>query len=333
LSHVRIVTTGGTIASRHDVDYGGQRAMVHGEDLVASLSGLGGDVGLSTTAFSLVDSRDMQPAMMVRLGMLVAEEARADDGISGFVVTHGTDTLEETAFVLAATLQLDKPVVLTGAMRPSDRPGSDGPRNLIDAVQVAADPGARGHGVVVVLDGQVHAARHVTKRHATADHAFASPETGPVGSVDASGPRLFWTAQLLPRLAPCAPDPDVELVSVVSGMTDRLLRAARDAGASGVVIEALGAGNVPDAIVPAIVDLIGDGIPVVLASRCGAGRVSTEYGGPGGGGGLIAAGSIPSNGLTGRQSRLAVALLLGAGMDAVGVRGWFDELSGRERSP
>lgn len=332
MPHVRVVSTGGTIASRHDAHYGGQRATIEGGDLVASLQALDGDVELSTRAFSLVDSRDMQPAMMVQLGMMLDEEGRADAGISGFVVTHGTDTLEETAFVLAAMLELDQPVVLTGAMRSSDSLGSDGPRNLTDAVRIAADPSARGLGVVVVLGGQVHAARHVTKRHATADDAFSSPETGPLGSVDAHGPQLNWTAQRLPRLAACAPDPGVELLSVVSGMTDRLLRLACEVGSSGVVIETLGAGNVPDAIVPAIVDLIGVGIPVVLATRCGAGRISAEYGGPGGGGSLIAAGAIPSSGLTGRQSRLAVALLLGSGMETTGVREWFAGLKGAKRS-
>lgn len=280
MPHVMVVTTGGTIASRHDEGYGGNRAVVPGDELLLPLSRLHLPISLSTQTFALIDSREMRPSMMIELATLLQEMVRVDSGVTGLVVTHGTDTLEETAFVLSCLLEIEQPVVLTGAMRASDVPGGDGLRNLTDAVRVAADPLTRGTGVVVVLAGQVHAARHVAKRHTSALDAFMSPETGPIGHVDGTNVHLDWVPRPLPRLSGTRFATGVELVTVFSGMSDRLFRLLLEHGIEGLVIEAFGSGNVTDDLMPAISDIIDARVPVVLASRCDVGRVSAGWSSP-----------------------------------------------------
>jgi L-asparaginase len=263
--------------------------------------------------------------MMVELAGYLRRTA-AEDPPDGVVITHGTDTLEETAFALELlTRDVPFPVVLTGAMLASDAAGADGPRNLLDAVRVAIDPAARDLGVSVVLGGEVHAARYATKTHTTALDTFASPDTGPVGRVDDGEVRIRWRPERVPAVAldDLPTDVEVDLIRMVSGLGPRQLRAARDGDVAGVVVEGSGSGNVHNEVVAELEALVDAEVPVVLASRCIAGRVTPTYGGRGGGAELVELGLISAGELSGPKARVALLLLRAGGADVAAVRRWF----------
>lgn len=333
MRRVAIIGTGGTIASTVDPDTGAAVTAIAAADLLDQVPTLADVADITSTDFAQVNSWDLTPALAAD----VAREATDafDGGADGVVVTHGTDTMEETAFVLelllgqgtaAATEATPRTVVCTGAMRTASADGPDGPRNLLAAVRVAADPACAALGGVVVLDDQVHAARHATKTHTTALGTFRSPDTGPLGTIDDTGVVLRWRPAPLPPVPGTKPAADVPLVVMASGMDDLLLRATLDAGSSGVVVVGSGSGNVPATWQPAIRELLDRDVPVVLASRCGAGRVTPTYGGGGGGHTLVGFGAIPAGDLSGPKARLALQFLLGGGATTADVRAWFADL-------
>lgn len=322
LPRVTVVTTGGTIASRREENTGAAVASMQVEQLLDSIPELADVAEVNGQTFSLKNSWDITPADIAALARLLNELGR-DDAPNGFVVTHGTDTMEETAFALELLVDVDVPVVLTGAMRSADEPWPDGPRNLLDAVTVAASRAARGLRPTIVMAGEVHAARYVTKAHTTSLGTFASPGLGPIGSLDGDGVHVRWMPRRLPPLPVVEPDVAVDLVTMVSGLGDRQFRDALEAAVGGVVIEGSGSGNVHAAAVPAIRELVEAGTPVVLASRCGAGRVVPTYGGAGGGASLVELGVIAAGDLSGPKARLAMMYLLGGGGDPGRVRRWF----------
>lgn len=322
MPRIVIVTTGGTIASRVDPDTGATVAAVDAEDLLASVPQLADLADIDSHEFALVNSWDMTPSMMASLArdlVRIAGEGRPD----GIVVTHGTDTMEETAFALDLVLDLDVPVVVTGAMRSADSPGTDGPRNLLAAVRAVTSGALEAVGVTVVMNEEIHAARHVTKLHTTALDTFGSPDTGPLGTVDDHGVLIRWRPPRRPGLELVDPEPAVSLVKMVAGLDDQPLRHLAEDGVRGVVLEGSGSGNVNSACQPAIRQLLGDGIPVVLASRCLAGRVVPSYGGDGGGATLVDLGVVTAGDLGGLKARLALMFLLGAGADIEATRTWF----------
>ena len=323
---VHIITTGGTIASRIDPATGAAVPVVRADELLAQVPALAEVADLRVTEFGLISSWNMTPALMAELARTV-QATQAERPGTGVVITHGTDTLEETAFVLDLLLDAPAPVVLTGAMRNPSQPAPDGPRNLLAAVRVAAAPAARDLGVVVVLNDEIHAARYVTKTHTTALSTFASPGVGPVGLVDDEGAWLRWRPNRLPCLPLSSPEPRVYLVKMAAGMDDLLLQAVRRAGGRGVVIEGSGAGNVYEGWQEAIRALVAAGVPVVLVSRCGGGRVVGAYGGPGGGQTLRSLGIIPAGDLTGPKARLALMFALGAGLGPEALRAYFTQVA------
>ena len=322
---VQIVTTGGTIASRVDPATGAALPVLTGAELLAQAPSLADVAKVRVTEFGLIGSWNMTPPLMADLARAVAE-ILADLEVSGVVITHGTDTMEETAFALDLLLDTSRPVVLTGAMRNPTLTGPDGPRNLLDAARTVADPGAAGLGVLVVMNGEVHAARHVTKTHTTALDTFASPGLGPVALVADDG--LWLRRRPLPsvHLPLAEPAPRIYLIKMAAGMDDLFLRAALDAGADGVVIEGAGTGNVFAEWEASIRALIEAGTPVVLASRCLDGRVTPTYGGPGGALTLRDLGVIPAGDLSGPKARLALAFARGAGFDAEAIRALFGRM-------
>ena len=331
MTRVHVIGTGGTIASTVDPDTGATVPALDAEDLLEQVPGLGAIAEIRSTEFSQVSSWNMTPALAADLARAIIDAF--DGGADGVVVTHGTDTMEETAFVLdlllgaQASADGSRPtVVVTGAMRSAGEDGADGPRNLLAASRVAAAPECGGLGGVVVMNDELHAARYVTKSHTTALDTFASPDTGPIGIVDGAGVLLRWRPVPLPPVEMCEPAGGVHLVKMAAGHEDLLLRAVRDGGARGVVIEGSGAGNVHAPWQPVIADLVAAGVPVVLASRCGAGRVVPSYGGDGGGHTLHDLGVIPARDLPGVKARLALMFVLGCGGDADDVRAWFARL-------
>lgn len=237
-------------------------------------------------------------------------ELAADDRVQGIVVTHGTDTMEETAYLLDLTVDTEKPLVLTGAMRTASEEGYDGTANLLAAVRTAASARTRGLGAVVVMNQEIHAARHVTKTHTQSTDTFKSLAWGPLGRVDGDG--VVVERRFSRQHIPCQRlDPNVHLIELAVGMDDGLLRHLMDKRASGVVIEALGGGRVPPWWMPAIREAIEAGIAVVIASRCSTGRVYDGYGYQGAYKDLVEAGAIFAEGLNGQKARIKLMVALG----------------------
>lgn len=247
------------------------------------------------------------------LALAAAIERGIADGYKGMVVTHGTDTIEETAYFLALTLERGRvPVVLTGAMRHNGRTDSDGPGNLRAALRVARDPGISDAGPVVVIADEIHSARFVTKAHGTSINAFRS-SSGPLGEIVED--------RVVVRLKPSYTDylgavrqtglPQVELAPMAVGVDPRAFRALVGIRPSGIVIEGLGAGHVPPSLVESVEEATRSGIAVVVASRCGDGpTLQATYGIPGAEMDLQARGAVMAGALSATKARLRLAVAL-----------------------
>lgn len=245
----------------------------------------------------------------------------------GVVVVQGTDTIEETSYLLDLLWDDDRPLVVTGAMRQPAMPGADGPANLAAAAAVAAAPDFRGLGVLVVLNDEVHAARFVRKGHATSPATFTSPDAGPVGLLVEGRPVRLVS---LPRRGTYAPGPigaRVPLLTATLGESSEVV-AELGAGAAGLVVSGFGAGHVPASWAPALGELAAR-IPVVLASRTGGGPVLTAtYWAPGSEHDLLSRGLVPAGLLHPLKARLLLQVCLACGYDVAAVRSAFAEAGG-----
>ena len=311
---VRILTTGGTIASLPDPETGAKRPAVSGQDLVASVPGLDRVSEVDVEEVAAESSWNLTPADMLRVARR-AEESLAEPGIDGIVVTHGTDTLEETAFLADLTVRAEGPVAVVGAMRSPDELSADGPRNLLNAVRVAAAPEARGVGAVVVMGDEIHAARWARKLDSGLANAFRSPRHGPIGRVMPDSLVLPW---LPPRgFTVAAPEElthEVALVNAYPGMPSAAIDAALDStGAAGLVVEGSGSGNVPGTAVAGIRSALERGLPVVIATRVPGGAARSGYGSPGGGEQLRELGAVAAGPLSAGKARLLLMVLLAHG--------------------
>lgn len=320
---VLILTTGGTIAMKFDPELGVVPA-VGGEELVDSVPGLRDVCPVEVREFSNVPSPHMTPRLMFELGGIVAEALEHDD-VLGAVVTHGTDTLEETAYLLDLLHASDKPVCVTGAMRSGTDVSYDGTINLLDAVRVAAAPEARGKGVLVVLNDEIHAAREVTKTHSASVKTFESPFWGPLGYADAD--RIVFRREPLGRqtLRPADLVEAVHLVKLASGSDSLLIDFLADRGVRGLIIEGFGRGNVPPTAMPGIRRAIAKGIPVVVTTRTHTGRVLDVYGYEGGAKTLKDAGAILGGETSAVKARLKLMLALGLTSEKDELRKIFEE--------
>jgi L-asparaginase len=280
------------------------------EDLVRDVPRLAELADLHLVPFLQVPSVELTLADVINLvGRLEADSAH---GASGFALTQGTDTLEETAFALDLLWRRDEPVVVTGAMRNPEAPGADGPANLVSCVRVAASAAASGLGCLVVFNEEIHGARFVRKMHTTSLVAFQSPGAGPIGSITEGRVRV-WSRpsrlHLLPRPLGERERP-VALFRVALGEDGRMLEGLVEKGYAGLVVEAMGGGHVPKRIVQPLADLAMR-IPVVLASRTGSGDVlEGTYGFAGSETDLLAHGLTPAGSLDGLKARVLLALLL-----------------------
>ncbi|HTI00907.1 MAG TPA: asparaginase, partial [Acidisoma sp.] len=299
---VVLLTTGGTIASRQDAAGTAFVSSIGAEEMGAQARDLPPGVALRAEAFCNINSfrMDLPTAYSLgeRIGTLLAEPA-----VLGAVVTHGTDTMEESAFLAGLTVASDKPVVFTGAQRNAEEADADGPRNLSDAIRLAASPAARGIGTVILFDGEFHAARDARKTHTSRPGTFNSADHGKLGTVDEGAVRLYRRPADLPHCAVPGVEPRVELIKMAMGMDDRFMRWALADGARGFVLEGFGRGNCPPDFVEATRAAVASGVPVLVTSRCGEGRVKPVYGN-GGGVDLAHAGAIFAGDLTGQKARI-----------------------------
>ena len=317
-----LLFTGGTIGMRHDASLGGAVPALSGREILAAARGIEEIARLETEEWGVYPGPHMTVERMWALRNRIAHHLARPE-IDGVVVTHGTDSLEETAYLCARSLRSTKPVVFTGAMRAASDLGWDGPANLIDAVRVASSERTNGFGVLVTMGSRIFAGADVTKVHTHLLDAFDSPGLGPVGVVD-DGRVIFRRTMPAPGvvLAPVAPATPVDIVHAWAGADARLLDASR-AEARGLVIAAMGRGNVPPSMVPGIERWIAEGKPVVIASRAQRGRVGETYGYPGGGRRLAELGAIFAGSRRPQQARIDLLLALGAGLSDAELRDLF----------
>jgi L-asparaginase len=305
VGRVHLLATGGTIASRRTD--GGLSATTPATELLAAVGPL---PGLEVTVSDLTTVPSFALTGADVRGLVREVHRQLADGVDGVVVTHGTDTMEESAFLADLVHDDPRPVVFTGAQRPFDAPAPDGPANLADALRVAADPAARDLGALLVFDGVVLAARGVRKVETLRSAAFGAPGRGPVLRVDGGA--------VVPLARPPRPPtlsldldaelPRVDVVACYQGTDAALLRAAVAAGAAGVVLEAFGAGNVPPPVAAAAAELVADGVPVLVCSRVPSGSVAPLY--AGGGASLARDGALLGGDLSPWQGRLLLAAAL-----------------------
>ncbi|MFE9423444.1 asparaginase [Kitasatospora sp. NPDC006697] len=306
MGRIVVISTGGTIASRWQGT--GFAAEADGQEVMATASVPNGTEVEVIDLFS-VNSPRLTSAHQLTL-LRTVHRVLADPEVDGIVVTHGTDTLEETAFLLDLHHDDPRPVVLTGAQLPMDTPDGDGPGNLHDAMVTAA--GARDLGVLVVFDGKVHAARGTVKTQTVAHDAFADPSghrVGDVGFGRVSVLRLPQRPAPLPLPQAVAVPPRVDLVMHHVDADPLLFEAAIAAGAQGVVLVATGAGNATPAFVEAVAAARARGVLVALTTRVPAGPVTEIYT-QGGAVDLVAAGAVPTGTLRAGQARIAVLAAL-----------------------
>ncbi len=307
-ARVVVLTTGGTIASRPD-PAGGVVASVPGEELLSGVPGLEEAAEVRAEEVFEIGGYLMAPENMLEVARRV-RALDAEPAVDGVVVTHGTDTMEETAYLVDLLYAGEKPVVFTGAQRNAAVLDTDGPRNLRDAVRVAADPASRGLGAVIVMGGTVEGAREATKAHTTDPRAFASPGCGPVGSVTGEGVHVFHPRRRPGNLARELRElPRVDLIKLAAGADGALLRAARDAGARGLILEAFGIGNGNHEVLEEVRHCVEAGVAVLVVSRCAEGRAEPVYGN-GGGHDLHAAGAIFAGSLNGQKARVLLMAAL-----------------------
>lgn len=317
-----ILFTGGTIAMRQDAS--GTVPSLNAQEIINATRGIDLVTGVETEEWGSYPGPHMTVERMWSLRNRIREHIDRPE-VTGVVVTHGTDTLEESAYLVARSLPADKPVVFTGAMRTVSDLGWDGPANLLESVRVAASPETRGFGAMVVISGQIFAAFDVTKTNTHLLDAFESPGFGPLGVLDEGELVMHREMPPMPEIIdPPELAAPIDIIFVAAGSDARLLDASREC-ARGVVVAAMGRGNVPPALVPAIERWIAEGKPVVLTSRTQGGRVGHTYGYAGGGKRLEEIGAIFGGSKRAQQARIDLMLALGAGMSMSGIREMFTD--------
>ncbi|MBG6073253.1 MULTISPECIES: asparaginase [unclassified Polaromonas] len=310
---VALIATGGTIAMKIDPVKKAPVPAISGEDLLATVPEVAKYAKVEVNNISNVPSDYMDPPRWIQLTKAV-QASLARPEVAGVIVSHGTDTLEETAYWLDLTVNSDKPVVLIGAQRNASESDFDGPHNLINAVRIAVEPQARSKGVLLAMNSQINAAREATKTHTSSVETFKSGEFGFLGVVDYD--RVTFARAPLRRLhIPIRTDkmPDVEIVAMYGGADGKLVRSAVDNGAKGLVIQALGWGNVNIPMFNAVKYALSKNVPVVISTRVPTGRVLPNYGFEGGGKTLADAGAVMADDLSPQKARILLMLMLQGG--------------------
>jgi len=305
---ILVIHTGGTISMSEDTNTG---AVMPSEKnpLVEKTKELLAIAHLLIEEPFHLPSPHITPLEMLQLKTLI-ERYILIEAINGVVITHGTDTLEETAYFLDLSVQTNIPIVITGAMRSSNEIGADGLYNLMSAIKVANSDEAENKGVLVVLNDEIHTAVNVTKTHTSNVSTFQSPQYGPIGVVTKRGVLFHHSPTRRESYPVTNISKRVVLIKAHAGMDSSLLYAINDLEFDGVVIEALGQGNLPPAAINGIKLLIENKVPVVIVSRCFNGIAEDIYSYEGGGKQLKSLGVIFSNGLNGQKARIKLLIAL-----------------------
>jgi len=317
-----VISTGGTITMVGEAGASGIKPTLTAEDLLTAVPQMAELADVQALTFSSVPGASLTQQQLFRLAQTVDEALSGDT--AGAIVIQGTDTIEETSFLLSLLVQSDKPVVVTGAMRGPQAPGADGPANLLAATAVASSADAAGRGVLVVLNDEVHSARYVRKGHTALPSAFCSPGVGPVGLVYEQKVHFHHARPENLIRFPVPPSVrDVALLKASLGDDGRLIQAVGGLGYEALVVEAMGAGHLPDTWVKPLTMLL-EKMPIVFACRAPAGPTFTQtYGFAGSEMDLIRHGLIPSGVLDSLKSRLLLGVLVSNGLPVDAVREQF----------
>lgn len=319
MKKIAIVFNGGTISMKIDEKINAAVPSLSAEEIMSMIPGVEEYAEIEAYTFSSMPSPHMTLETMLKLSEFVKELVKRED-IDGVVMTHGTDTLEETAYLLDLTVNTSKPVVITGAMRSGSELGYDGPFNLATSICTAISEEAVGRGVLVCFNGELNSASEVTKANSMALNAFRTPNFGPIGIVDNDNVIFYREATYNEKYDVKKIDKDVALIKCVADMDSSYLDFVVDKGTGGIVIEGLGRGNVPPAMVSGIKEALNRKIPVVVVSRCFEGRVFESYGYEGGGKQLKDLGVIFGDTMPGQKARIKLIVAINSGLD-------FEEVS------
>lgn len=323
MKKVAIIFNGGTITMKFDPKLHAAVPGLSGEDIMSMVTGIENFAQIETHTFSNLPGPHVTPDIMLELSRFLQQFLVRDD-IDGVVVTHGTDTLEETAYFLDLTLISDKPVIVTGSMRNGSELGYDGPANLSASICTAISNEARGRGVLVVLNGEINCASEVTKSNTMSLDTFKSPEFGPIGIID-NNEAIFYRGSLKRQHIKFDKlENRVDLIKCAAGMDSRLIDFCVDSGDRGIVIEGTGRGNIPPGMVAGVKRAIEKNVAVVLVSRCFEGRVYGTYGYPGGGKELRNLGVIYGENMPGQKARIKLMLALSSTNDMNKVKNIFE---------
>ncbi len=309
MENILIVFTGGTFSMMIDEKTGGAVPRFSGQELMEKIPEAKELAEITCYDFGKYPGPHMTPELMLELSKkirgLISEKEYA-----GVIITHGTDTLEETAYLLDLTIKTSIPIVVIGSMKNSSEPDWDGPLNLINAIHVCLNPNSRDMGVLVCLDGEINAASEVTKIFTEQIDSFRSLDFGALGFVQNG--RVFFNRmpRKLEKIETDKIVTNVDMLTVYAGMNEKFFKFSSDSGAAGIVVEALGVGNVPPAAFEGIKYAIEKRIPVVLVSRCPAGETLDIYGYPGAGKWLHQMGVIFAEYLNGQKARVKLMLAL-----------------------
>ncbi|MGX7150504.1 asparaginase [Enterococcus ureasiticus] len=318
---ILVLHTGGTISMSKEADgnvtTNNMNPLLNQEELLA------GKVNLIVEPIFNIPSPHMTLERMLELKERI--QKAYTENVDGVVITHGTDTLEETAYFLDITLENKIPVVLTGAMRSSNEIGTDGLYNFISAVWTACSDESVGKGVLVVMNDEIHTARYVTKTHTTNVATFRTPTFGPIGMI--AKERTFFASEVRPQEVCDIQNVsgEVYVIKAYAGMDGSLFDLVDNDQTDGIVIEALGAGNLPPETLPSLERLLARNIPIVLVSRCSNGIAEDIYDYEGGGVNLKKMGIIFSRGLNGPKARIRLIVGLNSGKDPQALSDFLSE--------
>jgi L-asparaginase len=324
VNKVVVIFNGGTISMKVDPKIQAAVPTLTGEEIMSMVTGIEAYAEIESYNFSSLPGPHMTPEIMLELSNYVKSFLERED-VDGVVVTHGTDSLEETAYLLDLTIKSEKPVVFTGSMRNSSELGYDGPANLAAAICTVTSKAAKNRGVLVCLNDELNCASEVTKSHSMHLNTFKSPEFGPIGIVD-NNEAIFYRDNIDKEyINTDKVENNVHLIKACAGMDGKLIDFCVNDGAKGLVIEAMGRGNIPPQMAEAVERAIKKDVAVVVVSRCYKGRVLDSYGYPGGGKGLRNAGAIFGESLPGQKARIKLIVALGKTNDMKDIREIFEK--------
>lgn len=306
---VAAIFTGGTISMKVDKRLSAAIPAMSSEEIMSMVTNIDKIAEIEIIPFARIPGPHMTPELMLELAGIIKSTIARED-ICGVILTSGTDTLEETAFFLDLIIESVKPIVVVGSMRNASELGYDGPSNLSAAICTAASDEARNKGVLVVLNNEVNSAKEVTKTHTMSLDTFKSFSFGPLGIVD-NDEVIFYRD--IPKQTHIITDKivsSVDLIKSVAGMDSRMIDFCVSEGSKGIIIEAMGRGNIPPLMIQGLKNAVSKNIPVIIVSRCPMGRVLGSYGYEGGGKMLQDLGAIFGGDLNGQKARIKLMLAL-----------------------